>query len=121
MEPLFCSLNSKEGPGRTALMKAMGVKSYGPVDRLEFLEIPEPICSPGQIRVVVKASSVNPADPKVITGAVKFLHGRRFPMVVGYDFAGDIETVGSNVSGFKVGDRVFGFLSYGGGNQQGAF
>ena len=102
-------------------MKAMATKSYGPLDRLEMMDLPAPDAGPRQIRVNVHASSINPADIKVITGQVKFLHGRNFPLVLGYDFAGEVDTVGSEVSDFKAGDKVFGFLPYGMGNRQGAF
>ena len=75
-------------------MKVMASKSYGPVDRLEMMEIPEPTAGAGQLRIRVRASSVNPADFKVLTGKVKLLHGRNFPMVVGYDFAGEVDALG---------------------------
>jgi NADPH:quinone reductase-like Zn-dependent oxidoreductase len=102
-------------------MKAYGVDSYGPIERIHLVELPEPEPGPGQVRIRVRASAVNPADLKVITGEVKFLHGRGFPLVTGYDFAGDVDKAGPGVAELKPGDRVFGFLSYGGGNKQGAF
>jgi NADPH:quinone reductase-like Zn-dependent oxidoreductase len=91
------------------------------LDFLQSAELAEP--SPGAhvVRVRVHASSLNPADFKVALGQVKFLHGRRFPMVLGYDFSGVIDAVGSEAQGFKPGDEVFGFLPYGPSNNQGAF
>ena len=102
-------------------MKTMAIKSYGPVDQLQWNDIPEPTPGNHEVRVRVRATSVNQADSKVITGKVKMLHARNFPMVVGYDFAGEIDALGSDVREFKIGDRVFGFLPYGGKNRQGAF
>jgi NADPH:quinone reductase len=102
-------------------MKAMAIKSYGSIDSLELMEIPERVPGANEVRVKVIGSALNPADSKVITGKIKFLHGRKFPLVVGYDFAGEIDLVGSGVTSFKVGDRVFGFLPYGITNNQGAF
>lgn len=102
-------------------MKVLATSSYGSIDRLQIMEIPEPTPGPGQVRVLVHGTAVNPADFKVITGKVKFLHGRNFPLVMGYDFAGEIETVASGVTDYKIGDRVFGFLAYGVGSRQGAF
>jgi NADPH:quinone reductase-like Zn-dependent oxidoreductase len=103
------------------VMKAMAIESYGAVDQLKWVEIQEPTPAPDEVRVRVRASAINPADIKVITGEVKLLHGRKFPLVVGYDYAGEIDAVGQNVKGFKMGDRVFGFLPYSGKNNQGAF
>ena len=75
---------------------------------------PEP--GPGQVRVKVHASAVNPSDEKVATGGAKFLHGRDFPMVLGYDFSGVVDLVGEGVATMSVGEEVFGFLPYSGSN-----
>jgi NADPH:quinone reductase-like Zn-dependent oxidoreductase len=102
-------------------MKVMASQSYGPLDQVRLTEIPEPTPGKGEVRVRVHASSVNPADYKTITGEAKILHGRNFPLVMGYDFAGVIDAVGEGVSDFRTGERVFGFLPYSGSNRQGAF
>jgi NADPH:quinone reductase-like Zn-dependent oxidoreductase len=54
-------------------------------------------------------------------GQVKFLHGRKFPMVLGYDFSGVVDAAGEGQTRWKIGDPVFGFLPYGPTNDQGAF
>ncbi|MGZ3697654.1 MAG: NAD(P)-dependent alcohol dehydrogenase [Bdellovibrionota bacterium] len=102
-------------------MKAMAVPSYGSVDRLTLTDLPDPTPAQGEVRVRVRGTAVNPADFKVITGKVKMLHGRNFPLVTGYDYAGEIDALGEGVEGFKTGDRVFGFLPYSGKNRQGTF
>jgi NADPH:quinone reductase len=102
-------------------VQALATTKYGPLDQLQTLELPVIEPQRGEVRVRVCASALNPADYKVITGTLKFLHGRNFPMVVGYDFSGTIEALGPGVVDFKIGDDVFGFLPYGMGNQQGAF
>lgn len=102
-------------------MQAMAASSYGPLQRLKAISIPRPEPGAGEVRVRVQASALNPADYKVILGKMKFLHGRKFPLVVGYDFSGTIDALGSSVSNFAVGDDVFGFLPYGPGNNRGAF
>jgi NADPH:quinone reductase len=104
------------------LMRVMATKQYGPLEQLQVLELPTPEPGPGEVQVRVCASALNPADYKVILGTMKFLHGRNFPLVVGYDFSGTIEALGPGVVGqVKVGDDVFGFLPYGMGNRRGAF
>ena len=105
-------------------MKYIGSTHYGSLQQLKVMEALIPSPGPGQARVRVVASALNPADYKVILGQVKFLHGRRFPMCVGYDFSGVIEEMGAPVErkdSFKKGDDVFGFLAYGPANNQGAF
>ncbi|MBK9176438.1 MAG: NAD(P)-dependent alcohol dehydrogenase [Flavobacteriales bacterium] len=102
-------------------MKVMATDGYGPIERLALMSIPLPDPGKGEVRVRVHASALNPADYKVITGSFKFLHARNRPLVIGYDFSGVIDKIGPEVTAFKVGQNVFGFLPYGPGNKQGAF
>ena len=102
-------------------MRVMAANQYGPLEQLEILEIPTPEPGPGEVRIKVCASALNPADYKVVLGTMKFLHGRNFPLVVGYDFSGTVEALGPGVEKVKIGDDVFGFLPYGMANRRGAF
>lgn len=102
-------------------MKAMATDGYGPIERLSLMNVPLPEPGKGEVRVRVHASALNPADYKVITGTMKFLHARNRPLVVGYDFSGVIDKVGPGVTSYRVGQAVFGFLPYGPFNKQGAF
>jgi len=88
---------------------------------MALIEMPTPEPGSGQVRVKVHASAVNPSEEKVATGSVKFLHGRNFPMVLGYDFSGVVDLVGAGVATVAEGDEVFGFLPYSGSNTLGAF
>jgi NADPH:quinone reductase-like Zn-dependent oxidoreductase len=89
-------------------MRALQYKSYGGPEVLEWADAPEPHAGPGQIRVAVRAASVNPIDWKAFGGAMS---GGK-PMVgtgyVGYDAAGVVDEVGEGVTGVSVGDDVFG-------------
>ena len=89
-------------------MRALQFRTYGGPEVLEWAEAPDPHPGPGQIRIAVRAASVNPIDWKTITGA---LSGGN-PMVgtgyLGYDAAGVVDEVGDQVSGVAVGDEVFG-------------
>jgi NADPH:quinone reductase-like Zn-dependent oxidoreductase len=81
---------------------------YGGPEVITLGEAPEPHAGPGQIRIKVKAASVNPADWKYVTGMYaqgKPLEGTGYP---GYDAAGVVDEVGEGVTDVAVGDEVFG-------------
>jgi NADPH:quinone reductase-like Zn-dependent oxidoreductase len=73
-----------------------------------FEDIPVPEPGPGEIRVAVKASSVNGMDVFVASGMAKGMMEHRYPVVVGKDFAGVVDAVGDGVGRFAVGDEVTG-------------
>ncbi|HEX3200180.1 MAG TPA: NADP-dependent oxidoreductase [Propionibacteriaceae bacterium] len=81
---------------------------YGGPEVLSVGEAPEPHAGPGQIRIKVKAASVNGADRKFASGKYaqgKPLEGTGYP---GYDAAGVVDEVGEGVTDVAVGDEVFG-------------
>jgi len=71
-------------------------------------EISEPIPHQGEIVVAVKASSVNPVDWKVRNGEMRIITGSRFPKVYGCDLSGTVFALGPGVTGFSVGQSVYG-------------
>jgi NADPH2:quinone reductase len=88
-------------------MKAVGYLKSLPLTEAQALtdltvEKPEP--GPRDLRVAVKAVSVNPVDTKV---RMRAQPKEGEPKLLGYDAAGVVEAVGSDVSLFKVGDEVF--------------
>jgi NADPH:quinone reductase-like Zn-dependent oxidoreductase len=89
-------------------MRALQFKAYGGPEVLEWGDAPDPHAGPGQIRIAVRAASVNPIDWKTFVGA---LSGGQ-PMVgtgyLGYDAAGVVDEVGEGVTGVAVGDDVLG-------------
>jgi len=76
-------------------------------------DIPEPEPSDGELLVRVHASSVNGIDVFIAAGAMKEMAEHVFPVILGRDFAGVVEQVGSGVSHYRVGDEVFGFVLHG--------
>ena len=92
-------------------MKKIQYSRYGGVDELRLVEVSLPEPRKGQVRVQVKAASVNPMDWKIRRGEMKALSGFRFPRGLGHDFAGVVEAVGSGVNGFEAGDEVIGVTS----------
>ncbi|WP_322012209.1 zinc-binding alcohol dehydrogenase family protein [Paraburkholderia sp. J12] len=88
-------------------MKAVGYHAAGPIDRpdaLVDLDLPTPVAGPRDLIVRVHAVSVNPVDTKVRAASTPAGGSAR---VLGFDAAGVVETVGSDVTLFKPGDEVF--------------
>jgi NADPH:quinone reductase len=75
-------------------------------------DIPEPSLGENELLVRVHASSVNPADLFIASGALKEFADYVFPVVLGRDFAGVVDEVGSGVSRYQVGHEVFGFVRH---------
>ena len=89
-------------------MKAVIFDKYGDPDVLHVGEVAEPHAGPGQVRIAVRASSVNPIDWKQRSGALAEYMPIEFPRIIGYDAAGVVDEVGEGADA-SVGDEVFGF------------
>ena len=88
-------------------MKAIGFYQYLPVeDPASLVEVEVPAPEPGgrDLLVRVKAVSVNPVDVK-IRSRLETVEAE--PRIIGWDVAGVVEDIGSEVSLFKVGDEVY--------------
>jgi NADPH:quinone reductase-like Zn-dependent oxidoreductase len=89
-------------------MWALQFTEYGGPEVIKLGEAPEPHAGPGQIRIVVRAASVNGADWKFMSGRYaqgKPLERTGYP---GFDASGVVDEVGDGVTGVAVGDDVFG-------------
>ena len=63
-------------------MRALRFTTYGGPEVLEWAEAPDPHAGPGQVRIAVRAASVNPLDWKVLSGALaggRPMDGHRIP------------------------------------------
>jgi NADPH:quinone reductase-like Zn-dependent oxidoreductase len=89
-------------------MKAIVVHEYGGPEVLRFEDFPDPIPGEGELLVRVIATSINPIDLKRRSGEAKDFFPVKFPGVIGADLSGTVSALGPAVSGFSVGDRVFG-------------
>lgn len=87
-------------------MKAAYISKTGSPEVIQIGDLPDPEPGPSDVLVKVKAVAVNPIDTYIRSGAVKLELPN--PYIVGCDLAGTVEKVGSGVSGFAVGDRVWG-------------
>jgi NADPH:quinone reductase-like Zn-dependent oxidoreductase len=93
-----------------AAMRALRYTEYGGPEVLALGEAPEPHAGPGQVRIAVRASSVNPIDHKVRSGAMG-VDPAALPKIPGVDAAGVVDEVGPGVDGVAVGDAVLGLGS----------
>jgi NADPH2:quinone reductase len=90
-------------------MRALALTDFGAAPELVDLPCPEP--AEGEVRVRVRAASVNGFDLAVANGYLKDLMEHRFPVVLGKDFAGTVDAVGPGVADYQVGDRVLGVVT----------
>lgn len=98
-------------------MKAIVYTNYGPPDVLQLKEVEKPIPKENEILVKVKATTVTVADirsrsftvPPAFWLPARLTLGFRQPKkeILGMELAGEIESVGKDVTRFKVGDKVF--------------
>jgi NADPH:quinone reductase-like Zn-dependent oxidoreductase len=95
-------------------MKAAVNTSYGPPDVVRISEVAKPAAKDNQILVKVHATTVNRTDCGFRSANPFFIRLFTGPIrprltILGNEFAGDVEAVGSGVTSFRVGDRVFGY------------
>jgi NADPH:quinone reductase-like Zn-dependent oxidoreductase len=95
-------------------MKAAVHTSYGPPDVVRISDVEKPAVKDNEVLVKVHATTVNRTDCGFRAAEpffVRFFTGLIRPKVtvLGTEFAGEVEAVGSGVRSFEVGDRVFGF------------
>ncbi|HZS39789.1 MAG TPA: NADP-dependent oxidoreductase [Polyangia bacterium] len=89
-------------------MKAIVLESYGGIEQLELREVPDPKPGAGEVIVKIAATSVNPIDYKLRSGAARARIPLELPAILGRDIAGEVVALGSGVTNVRVGDRVLG-------------
>lgn len=89
----------------------MQTKNGGP-EVLQVQELPDPPVGPGEVRIAVRAAGVNFADTMARVGL--YPDAPKPPCVMGYEVAGEVESVGDGVEGLSVGDRVIAGTRFGG-------
>jgi NADPH:quinone reductase-like Zn-dependent oxidoreductase len=85
-------------------MRAVVITRTGPPEVLQVQERPDPPVGAGEVRIAVKAAGINFADTMARVGL--YPDAPKLPCVVGYEVAGEVESVGEGVEGIAVGDRV---------------
>ena len=86
-------------------MRAVVVRSFGAPDVMKVEDAPAPTPGEGQVLVRIRAAGVNPVETYVRAGSYARLPS--LPYTPGSDFAGTVEQVGSGVTTWKAGDRVY--------------
>lgn len=89
-------------------MRALQFTAYGGPEVLTWADAPVPHAGPGQIRIAVRAASVNPIDWKRLGGAMSGGQPPAGPQYLGNDAAGVVDEVGEGITGISPGDDVFG-------------
>jgi NADPH2:quinone reductase len=89
-------------------VKAYVLPGFGEAPELRDVPTPEP--GPGEIRISVRGTSVNPVDHLVRMGFFRAAQEYRFPAVFGRDVSGVVDAVGPGATTYAVGDPVFGFV-----------
>ncbi|KAA6459144.1 NADP-dependent oxidoreductase [Acidobacteria bacterium AB60] len=87
-------------------MKAVLLHEYGDSTRLRYEETDMPDWGDSEVLVRMHATSINPVDYKVRSGAARERFPVDFPGILGRDLAGEVEAWGRNVTGFTKGMRV---------------
>lgn len=84
-------------------MKALVLEKGGSIDGFCVKDIEIPEIKPDELLVKVHATGLNPSDFQT----AEYMQGEGLNLVLGLDIAGEVAKVGSEVTGFNIGDRVF--------------
>jgi NADPH:quinone reductase-like Zn-dependent oxidoreductase len=93
-------------------MRAVVLTGTGGPEVLQVQERPDPAVGAGEIRIAVRAAGINFADTLARVGL--YPDAPKTPCVLGYEVAGEVESVGEGVSEWKAGDRVVAGTRFGG-------
>src|ERR687888_712643 len=85
-------------------MRALVITGHGPPEVMAIQERPDPTPGPGEVRIAVRAAGVNFADLLARLGL--YPDAPKPPCVVGYEVAGEVESIGPEVERVAPGDRV---------------
>src|SRR5207248_8077449 len=106
---LIAAAIDAQSPGAT--MKAIVAHQWGGPEALKVEDVPLPQAKDAEILIKSFAAGLNSFDGTLLSGKYAKVFGTQLPWIPGYDVAGTIEKVGSNVKKFKAGDSVYAFIS----------
>lgn len=90
-------------------MRAVALDTYGSPDTLTVREVDDPKVGPDSVLVKVAAASINPVDYKIVQGKLDGAFPVLWPLIPGWDVAGEVVGLGPAVRGLEVGQKVFGY------------
>ncbi|MEX0834113.1 MAG: alcohol dehydrogenase catalytic domain-containing protein, partial [Actinomycetota bacterium] len=102
----------------TETMKAFVLRNFD--EEPVVSDVPAPPFGSSNLIVRVHAASINGWDSAVAAGYLREMMPYEFPVTLGKDFAGVVQSVGEAVTGFSMGDEVFGFLTTGASLHEGS-
>jgi len=92
-------------------MKAVVLHEYGGPSKLKYEDVADPVAGNGEVLVRLAATSINPVDYKLRSGAYKEFMPLTFPAILGHDVSGLVRSVGPGVTRFTPGDKVMALAS----------
>jgi NADPH:quinone reductase-like Zn-dependent oxidoreductase len=93
-------------------MKAAIINQFGEAEVLQITEVDKPEINDSGVLIKVMAVGINPVDTKVRAGTSGISKKIKLPAILGWDVSGVVESVGKNVSKFKIGEAVFGCVGF---------
>ena len=90
-------------------MRAVAIDTYGGPEVLRLQDVPEPVVGPDTVLVRTTAASINPVDYKIVQGMLDAAFPVLFPLVPGWDLAGEVVAVGPAVRHVQVGQDVMAY------------
>src|SRR5688572_19608574 len=93
-------------------MKAIVAHEFGGPGVMKLEDVPAPVPGNGQVLIRIHAVGVNPVDTYILSGS--YARKPQLPYTPGTDIGGIVEALGSGVSRFRVGDRVYAHAAPGG-------
>src|SRR5258708_19775126 len=88
-------------------MKAAVIHAYGSPDELKFEDMPDPSPGPGEVLIRTAATSINPLDVKMRSGAAKEYFHVSFPAIRGWHVSGTVEKFAPVVKNFTIATNFF--------------
>lgn len=93
-------------------MKVVGLRRHGGPEVLELLELPTPHAAPGEVRIRVRATTVNPGDTLIRAGLTPIQQRGIDPVIPGHEVAGTIDEIGpGTTTELSIGDQVMAMVN----------
>jgi NADPH:quinone reductase-like Zn-dependent oxidoreductase len=89
------------------MMKAALIHSFEGIQKIAIEEVPIPNPEDHEVQIAIKYAGINPIDWKISEGYLRESMKHQFPVILGWDAAGEISKVGKKVKNFKEGDPIF--------------